>query len=149
MRCDQHVLERSEGPIVTEERLEQRVGALGRQGIDPQLEIVGLATPGVRELGPVVDEEQDASCGQAVDEAVEERLGLGVDPVKILEDHEQRLDLALAEEQPLDRLEGPLTALGADRGRPTRTSSTGTSSNARSGGAGAVRGRGPASGACR
>ena len=62
-------------------------------------------------LGPVVDEEQEAGRRQALDQAVEQRLGLGVDPVEILEDHEQRLDLALPQEQPLDRLQGPLPAL--------------------------------------
>ncbi len=55
-------------------------------------------------LGPVVDEEQDARRRQALNEAVEQRLGLGVDPVEILEEHEERLDLAFSEEQSFDRL---------------------------------------------
>ena len=69
-------------------------------------------------LGPVVDEEQEAGRGQALDEAVEQRLGLGVDPVEVLEDHEQRLDLALPEQQPLDRLERALPALRRVEGVP-------------------------------
>ena len=98
---DQHPLERLEGPVLAQQGGEQGLGALGRQRVDPQLEVVGLAAPGVLVLGPVVDEEQDAGGRQALDEAVEQRLGLGVDPVEILEEEEQRLDLALPEQQPL------------------------------------------------
>jgi hypothetical protein len=62
------------------------VGALRPQRVDPQLEVVGLATPGMLVLRPVVDEEQDAGGRQALHEAVQQRLGLGVDPVEILEE---------------------------------------------------------------
>ena len=88
---DQELLERAEGHVRAEERIEQLVGALGRQGIDPELAVVGLAAPGVLVLGAVVDEEQEARRGQAVDEAIEQGLGLAVDPVQVLEDHHQRL----------------------------------------------------------
>ena len=108
---DQEPLERGEGRVVAEERLEQLVGALGRQRIDPELAVVGLAAPGVPVLRPVVDEEQEARRGQALDEAVEQGLGLAVDPVEILEDHHQRLDLALAQQQALDRVERLLAPL--------------------------------------
>ena len=108
---DQHPLERRQARVLTQERGEQGFGALGRQRVDPELEVVGLAAPGVLVLGPVVDEEQEAGRRQALDQAVEQRLGLGVDPVEILEDHQERLDLALSQEQPLDRLQGALPAL--------------------------------------
>ena len=49
--------------------------------------------------------------GRLLDQAVEDRLGLGVDPVQVLEDQEQRLHLALAQQQALDGLEGALAAL--------------------------------------
>jgi len=49
-------------------------------------------------LGAIVDEEHEARRGQAVDEAIEQGLGLTVDPVQVLEDHNQRLDLALAQQ---------------------------------------------------
>ncbi len=62
-------------------------------------------------LGPVVDEQQEPGRRQALDQAVEQRLGLGVDPVEVLEDHEERLDLALPEQEPLDGVERPLAAL--------------------------------------
>ena len=62
-------------------------------------------------LGAVVDEEEQARGRQAFDEAVEQRLGLGVDPVQVLEEDEQGLDLALPEQQPLDAVERALAAL--------------------------------------
>ena len=117
---DQEPLERAECRVGAEERLEQLVGALGRQGIDPELAVVGLAAPGVPVLGPVVDEEQEARRGQALDEAVEQGLGLAVDPVQVLEDHHQRLDLALAQQQALDRVERLLAPLERIEGLPGR-----------------------------
>ena len=71
-------------------------------------------------LGAVVDEEQEARRGQALDEAIEEGLGLAVDPVQVLEDHHQRLDLALVQQQALDRVERPLAALEGIEGLPGR-----------------------------
>jgi hypothetical protein len=68
---DQHPRERLEGPVLAQQGVEQRFGALWWQRVDPQLEVVGLAAPGVLVLGPVVDEEQDAGRRQALDEAVE------------------------------------------------------------------------------
>ena len=48
---------------------------------------------------------------QAVDEAVEERLRLGVDPVQVLEDEEERPLPALPDEDPPDAVERGLAAL--------------------------------------
>ena len=62
-------------------------------------------------LGPVVDQQEEPRGRQALDQAVEQRLGLGVDPVQVLEDQQQRLHLALAQQQALDRVEGALAAL--------------------------------------
>ena len=69
-------------------------------------------------LRPVVDEEKK-SCGrQALDQAVQECLRFGIDPVEVLEDHEQGLQLALAEREALDGVEGPLPALRRIEGLP-------------------------------
>jgi hypothetical protein len=84
--------------VLAQQGVEQLFGAFGRQRVDSQLEVVRLAPPRVLVLGPVVDEEQDAGRRQALNQTVEQRLGLRVDPVEILEDHEERLDLALSEE---------------------------------------------------
>ena len=71
-------------------------------------------------LGAVVDEEQEARRGQAVDEAIEQGLGLAVDPVQVLEDHHQRLGFALAQQQALDRVEHLLAPLERIEGVPGR-----------------------------
>jgi hypothetical protein len=65
----------------------------------------------MRVLGAVVDEEEHPGRRQALDQIVQDGLGLAVDPVEVLQDDEQRLDLALADEEVLDRLQDPLTAL--------------------------------------
>ena len=75
----------------------------------------------------VVDEREQARRRQALDQAVQERLGLGIDPVEILEDDEERLDLALAEQQALDAVERPLAARRGIESRATWGSSTGMS----------------------
>jgi hypothetical protein len=59
----------------------------------------------------IVGKEQESSCGQALHEAVEESSGFRVNPVEVLEDQQQRLDLAFAEHQALHGIEGPLAAL--------------------------------------
>ena len=72
---------------------------------------------------------------QALDQAVEQRLGLGVDPVQILEHQQQRLPLALAQQQLLDRVEGGAAPLGRIALLPRRHPRLGTSSSASSAGA--------------
>ena len=69
--------------------------------VEPQLRVGGLAAPMVLVLGPVVDEEQEPRRRQAFDEAVQQRLGLGVDPVEVLEHEQHRLHLALAHDDAL------------------------------------------------
>ena len=51
------------------------------------------------------------SRGQAVDEAIEQRLRLGIDPVEVLEHEDDRLDLCLVQHQPLADAEDALAAL--------------------------------------
>ena len=62
-------------------------------------------------LGPVVDQQEDPDREQALDQTVEQGLRLGIDPVQVLEDHEERLALALPEQEVLDGVEGALAAL--------------------------------------
>ena len=87
--------------ILAEQRVQQLVGTLGAaSAIEPQLAVVRLAAPGVLVLGPVVDHEQEqARRRQALDQAVEQRLRLAVDPVQVLEDHQERLLPALPQQQ--------------------------------------------------
>jgi hypothetical protein len=44
-------------------------------------------------LGTIVDEHQEARGRQTRHEAIEQGLGLGVDPVEVLEDDDDRLGL--------------------------------------------------------
>jgi hypothetical protein len=62
-------------------------------------------------LRPIVDEQQEPGRRQALDQAVEEGLGLGIDPVQVLKDQQQRLHLAFAHEEafePVERVLAPL-----------------------------------------
>ena len=63
-------------------------------------------------LGPVVHEQEEPRGGQAIDHDVQQGLGLAVDPVEVLDDHEERLNLALAQEEALDRVQRALAPLG-------------------------------------
>ncbi len=69
-------------------------------------------------LGAVVDEKEEPRDRQAVHEGVEEGVALGVDPVEVLEDDEERLRASLAQEQLSDRLERALTAPHGGQGGP-------------------------------
>jgi hypothetical protein len=57
---DQEPLQRAEAGVGAKKRIEQLIGAFGRQGIDPDLLVVRLAAPGVLVFGAKVDEEQEA-----------------------------------------------------------------------------------------
>jgi hypothetical protein len=78
---NQEGLERPQAGIIAEQGVQELVGTGGRQRVQPQLRVVRLAAPAVLILRPVVDQEQDLRHGQALDQAVEQRLCLGVDPV--------------------------------------------------------------------
>src|SRR6516165_7328911 len=60
---------------------------------------------------PIVDQQQELGSRQALDETTEQGLRLCINPVQILEDQQQRLFLALAQEHPLEGVEGTLAAL--------------------------------------
>ena len=74
---DEQLLERRQAGVRPQQGVEDRLGARRGQRIEPQLRIVGLTAPAVLVLRAVVDQQQQAGRGQAVDEAVEQGLGLG------------------------------------------------------------------------
>ena len=81
-------------------------------------------------LRPVVDQEQEPGRGQALHQGVEQGLRLGIDPVQVLEDQQQRLHLAFAQQHALEGVEGVLAALrwirckkGLSSGRASRRAS--------------------------
>jgi hypothetical protein len=59
----------------------------------------------------IVDQQEDAGRRQALQQAVEQGLRLGVDPVQVFEDQQHRLLLTLTQEHALERLEGALAPL--------------------------------------
>jgi len=69
---------------------------------------------------PVVHQQQQPGGRQALDEPVEQRLGLGVDPVQVLEDNQQRLDLAFPEQEPLHHIQRAPAAQGRIERGPLR-----------------------------
>jgi hypothetical protein len=110
-RLDQELLQRREPGIVAEERIQHLSGALGRERVQPHLAVGRLAAPGVLVLGTVIHEQQHARPPEALDQAVEQRLRLTVDPVEILEDQEERLFLCFPEQEPLHGVERALASL--------------------------------------
>jgi hypothetical protein len=56
-------------------------------------------------LRTIVDQEQQVGRGQALDQTIEEGLGLGIDPVQILADQQQRLSLTFSQQHALEGIE--------------------------------------------
>jgi len=108
---DQELLQRRQARITTKQRFEKFLGARRRQGVEAQLPVVGLAAPEVLVLRPVVDEYQHRCRRQALDELLQHVLRLAVDPVQILEDHDEWLHVTLAEQQMFHSVERALSPL--------------------------------------
>jgi hypothetical protein len=115
---DQPALERIEAGVGPEQGVEELLRVIVRQGVQPELRVVRATAPGVLILRPVVHEEQQPGGRQAFDEPIEQRLGLGVDPVEVFEDDQQRLHLALPQQELLQRVQGPPAALRRVERRP-------------------------------
>ena len=116
----EQALERLQRRVATQKARQQRLGALGRQRIEAELAVVGPRAPRMRVFRAVVDEEQDPRGGKALHEAVEQRLRLRVDPVKVLEDQQHGLGAALPEQHALDRVERALASLARIEPLPLR-----------------------------
>src|SRR4029077_5935967 len=80
---DQELFERSKIAVASEKGLKELVSARRGQRVDPDLVIRHLAAPTVLVLGSIVDEKQQARGREALDEGVEERLRLVIDPMEI------------------------------------------------------------------
>src|SRR5712691_5924317 len=98
--------------------MEEFAGALGRQRVEAQLGEVRPPSPGMLILGPIVDEEENTRGRQALDEGIEERLGLAVDPMEVLDDQQERPRLTFPQQQARDGVERALTTLGRVEGLP-------------------------------
>ena len=111
-RLEQPKLELREFGRVAEQAIEQFVGTHRLKRIDAQLRVVSPASPAVPIFGPVVDQQQHATGGHALNQAVEQCLGFAVDPMQIFEHQGERLSPAFAYEQPLDPVQGASSPLG-------------------------------------
>src|SRR5262249_23939200 len=72
---------------------------------------IGLAPPVMLVFRAVVDEQEQPSGWETLNQAVEEGLGLRIDPMQVLEHQDERLYLALAQQQTLHCVHDVLTAL--------------------------------------
>jgi len=105
----QQPLQGIEPGIGPEQRLQEFIRPFGDQRIDAELSVAALAGPVMAVLGAVVDEQDDSRRRQALDKAVEKGLSLGVDPVQVLGNDQERLELALADLHALDGFERALS----------------------------------------
>src|SRR5262249_7251649 len=117
---DELRLQYRRGLGASHQAVEKESGAAGRERIEPELRVTTLVDPAVFVLWPVADEQQNTMTRQAVDQRVEYRLRLGVDPVKIFDDEDDRLDAALLEEQQLHRVQCAPQLLGGVEQQPLR-----------------------------
>ena len=130
---DQQAREGGQARVIAEQSVQELVGTGRRQRIEAQLRVVALLAPTVLILAPVRDEQQQARPGQALDQAVQQRLGLGVEPVQVLHEQEQGALAGFPQQQPFHGVEGALAALGRLEPLP-RGVLPGTSSRASSAG---------------
>ena len=68
-------------------------------------------------LGAVVDQQQHPGRRQALDQHIEHGLRLRVDPVQVFEHQQQRLHLAFAQQDALQRLQGAAPPLQGVQGQ--------------------------------
>jgi hypothetical protein len=113
---DQEPFQRYQTGIISQEDLEKFIGTCRRERVEPQLRVIGLVAPAVPILRAIVDQQEEAGRGQALDQTLQQGLGFGIDPVQIFTDEQHRLHLALTQEHPLERLERALAALGRIEG---------------------------------
>ena len=71
-------------------------------------------------LGPVRQDEKHWHRGRALGKAIQERARFAIDPMQIFEDHQDRLNLRLTQEEAPDRIERALTTLRGAEVLPPR-----------------------------
>src|SRR5207249_11550967 len=105
---DQELIERAQARVVAQEGLEEGVGTHWGQGVQSHLRVVGLTPPAVPVVWSVVDQDEQTRRWQALDEALEQGLGFGIEPVQILQEQQHGLHLTLTQQHPLERDERAL-----------------------------------------
>ena len=71
-------------------------------------------------FGPIADDQEDGGGLEALDQGVEKCLRLPVDPLEVLKDDQERLDLALAQDEMADGVQHAQTALRGIESLPVR-----------------------------
>jgi hypothetical protein len=69
-------------------------------------------------LRAITHEKAQATTGQALDQTIEHSLCPSIDPVQVLDEHQERLHLTLLEQQELDAFDDTLAALRRIEGLP-------------------------------
>jgi hypothetical protein len=115
---DQALDQRLKASIRSQESPQEFVSLRRGQGIEPELRVVGLAPPGVLVLRSIGHKEKDPRRREALDQALQHGLRLGIDPVEVFDHQEQGLHTAFFQQQPLDRFQEPLAALWWVEGVP-------------------------------
>ena len=87
--------------VLPQQRLEQASALAGGSGSSRSWRVRRLTAPAVLVLGAVVDQEQQPGRREALDQAIQHGLRLGVNPVQVFEDQQQRLHLAFAQQHAL------------------------------------------------
>src|SRR5262249_19940640 len=85
---NQELGERRQAGVVPEQGLQELVGTHSWQRVQPQLRVVRLRSPAVLVLRSIVDEKQELGGGETLDQAIEQSLRLGINPVQVLEDQQ-------------------------------------------------------------
>ena len=106
--------------MLPQELVQQGLRTVRGQGVEPELGVGRLAPPALVIVGTIGDEQHEARRWQAVDQAVQQGLRLGVDPVQVLHDQEQGLHLARPHEQAHAGRQHVLAALHRIEGLPLR-----------------------------
>src|SRR5437867_3572850 len=99
---DEHRFEWLHTRVIADETAQELIGRLDWQRVDAELGVIRLTAPPVLVFRPVVHKQEDVAARQALDDPVEQRLRLRVDPMQVLEHEDERLHLALAEQESLD-----------------------------------------------
>jgi len=116
----QQPLQGPQAGVRPQQRLEQLVGGAGRQRLHAELGADRQVGPAVLVLGSVGDQQHHPRGRQARHDLVEERLGLGVDPVQILAHQHHRAPRALAHQEGAHSVQRAPASLGGIETRPLR-----------------------------
>ena len=108
---DQEVPEWLQPRVVAQEGMQKLARTLGRERVEPQLGVRGLAPPTMLVFGPIIGEQEQPDRGQALDQAVEQRLCRRIDPLQVLDNHQERLNPALVAQELPDRVLNPSALL--------------------------------------